>query len=114
DLIGFDFRGRIVDADTGRDIELPAVPWAGHDARFQLPFPERPTPVQAGVVNDMELPLNVEDGQGLAVDLGDQAMTRLHIVDACDTYELPHRFCLLSRCLLIGKRLLNFLEEAFD
>ena len=49
--------------------------------------------MDAGIIDDMELSLYVEDGQRLAVDLGHHAMPRFHIIGAGNPYELCHDTC---------------------
>jgi hypothetical protein len=73
------------------------VPGTGHDIRVELPFSERTAAVNAGVVDDMKLSIDVKNGQSLAIDFDDHAMSWLDVVDVRDAYELSHTPCLLAR-----------------
>src|SRR6266852_444455 len=52
-----------------RYIVLPPVPRAGHHVAVHHSLPQRPAPVQAGIVDGVELAANVRQGNRLALDL---------------------------------------------
>src|SRR5262249_15615554 len=49
--VGFDRGGGIDGALTGLHVELPAVPGAGDQGSFHVPFPQRPSAVRTDVVD---------------------------------------------------------------
>ena len=78
DIITFDlhFVGRhlggwIIDARPCFDVVLPTVPRAGHNIPFYIAFAQWATTVYTGVIDDVIRAVDIEDGQGLAVDAAD-------------------------------------------
>jgi len=90
DLIRFDFCGGIIHAYSSGHIKLPAMPRTGHDIDFEFAFPERASAMETGIINDMKLPVDVEDRKGLSIHFRYNAMSGLHIRCACDSYKLSH------------------------
>src|SRR5882672_2804435 len=50
-------------------VVLPPMPRAGHHVAVHHSLPQRPAPVQAGIVNGVELTANVRQGDRFALDL---------------------------------------------
>src|SRR5690242_6567979 len=94
DLICFDLCGRIVHASSRDDIELPAMPGTCHDIVFQFAFTERSSTMETGIIDDMELSIDVEHRKRFPIHFSDYTMPRFHIGGARDPYELSHRPCL--------------------
>jgi hypothetical protein len=66
------------------------MPRTGHDIGFEFAFPKRASAMEAGIIEDMEFSIDVEDGKSLSIHFRDNAMSGFHIRCARDPYELPH------------------------
>src|SRR6267378_2921388 len=54
---------------TGGHVVLPPVPWAGHNLCVHDALAQRSAPVQAGIVDGVELATHVGQRNGFALDL---------------------------------------------
>jgi hypothetical protein len=66
------------------------VPRARDDSAFEFAFSKWTAAVNAGVVDDVELSVDVEDGQRLAVHLRHDTVSRFDVINTGDPYELCH------------------------
>src|SRR5260370_28146035 len=68
---------------AGGHVVLPPVPWAGHDLPVHYALAQRPTSVQAGIVDGVELAAYVAERNGLAFNLKLPDRSRRDFVPLC-------------------------------
>src|ERR1700746_2352254 len=87
DPVTIDSHGRVLLHLPGRDVVFPTVPGAGHDGSVQDPLPERPAPVQAGIVNGVVFAPDVRQGYRLAFHLELPDRPRCDFIGLCRSRE---------------------------
>ncbi|SLM49571.1 protein of unknown function [Nitrospira japonica] len=90
DLIDFDLPRRIVHTGSGGDVELPTMPRAGHHLAFHVTFAERPSAVNAGIIDGVKHPVDIEEGNGLPLRFRYDSVAWLNIPASRHPYELSH------------------------
>lgn len=83
---------RIAVSLAGADVELPSVPWTGHDLSGQLAFAHRPAGVRAGVVDREKRTGHVEQRDPDSIHLNRLSGSRFNIVGRGDCDEFRHEF----------------------
>src|SRR2546426_7155741 len=79
---------------AGSDVELHAVPRAGHLVTSDRALRQRPIFMRAGVLEGVEVAINVEHGEPLAVDVDPSGLTGREFVCLGDFQKLSHRLIL--------------------
>src|SRR5713101_826006 len=74
---------------AGGHIVLPAMPRAGHDVPVHDPLAQRPAPMQAGIVDGVELAAHIGKGNGFALHLKLPDRSRRDFVRLCCSRK-PH------------------------
>src|SRR5207302_1490873 len=75
---------------AGSDVELRAVPRAGHLVTCDRASRQRPIFMRAGVLEGVEVAINVEQGEPLAVDVDPSCLTGREFVCLGDFQKLSH------------------------
>src|SRR5215831_6301726 len=75
---------------AGADVELPSVPWTGHDLTGQLAFTDRPSCVRTGVVDREKRTGHVEQRDPDSIHLNRLSGSRLNVVCRGNGYEFRH------------------------
>src|SRR3972149_1235628 len=81
---------RVLDVGPGGHIVLPAVPGAGHDGAVHIAFSEGAAVMQAGVVERVELPLHVIQGDRVPIRFDDLPLAGREIRDLTDLDLFSH------------------------
>lgn len=97
DFIPLHFRRGIRHAGTDSHIELPTMLGQVTTDPARSPSPSGPAPMDTGIVDGMNDPIDVKDREGFGRShLFDDSLTRLHIDHAGHLYEgspcSPHSF----------------------
>src|SRR5262245_47022330 len=74
----------IVGVGAGGDVPAPGVPGAEHDLALEVAFTERAASVDAGVVERVECPLDVEERQVLALGFDHAPLPDRDVLDGCE------------------------------
>jgi hypothetical protein len=96
-LIAFDADGTAGDGEVrvalslaGANIELPSVPWTGHDISGEMTFADRSSRVRAGIVDCEKRTAHIEQGDPDSIHLDRLSGSRWNIFRRGDGHEFRH------------------------
>ena len=86
---------RVFRSCAGLHVESPSVPWTLDNAAIEMAFSEWSPRMRTGVVDGIEGPVDIKEGNPDSVDFDGVSGPRRNIVYRCDGYKLRHTLILV-------------------